>query len=227
MQGAEGFFGEVKMNCEEFAIAGLDRNLDAGGVDTGDARAHLRDCPHCAALYESLLALRSDLRELAQLTSEATAPSRVEMRLRQEFRTRNTTEKSRGRAVVASWLLAAATLVLVATSLVLWQRHGLVNTVKTQKPSETPAAVRSVATGPELGGTLIAENDGDEFALIPGAIPGMLDDTTVVRVQMERGSLGALGLSVNEEHANDVVQVDLLLGADGQPQAYRLPQSSD
>jgi hypothetical protein len=55
----------------------------------------------------------------------------------------------------------------------------------------------------------------------------MLDDTTVVRVQMERGSLGALGLSVNEEHANDVVQVDLLLGADGQPQAYRLPQSSN
>jgi hypothetical protein len=110
---------------------------------------------------------------------------------------------------------------------VLWQRHGAVNTAKTNQPSMQPAAVHSVATGPELGGTLIAENGGEEFALIPGAIPGMLDDTTVVRVQMERGSLGALGLSVNEEHANDVVQVDLLLGADGQPQAYRLPQSSN
>jgi hypothetical protein len=86
---------------------------------------------------------------------------------------------------------------------------------------------RTVAWGPELGGTLIAENDGDEFALIPGAIPGSLDDTTVVRVQMRRGSLGALGLTVNEEHANDIVQVDLLLGADWQPQAYRLPQRND
>jgi hypothetical protein len=126
---------------------------------------------------------------------------------------------------VTSWVLAAATLVLVAGSLVLWQREKRVNIAQV-RPA-TPGVMSSVATGPELGGTLIAENDGDEFALIPGAIPGLLDDTTVVRVQMERGSLGALGLSVNEEHANDIVQVDLLLGADGQPQAYRLPQSSN
>jgi anti-sigma factor RsiW len=215
------------MNCEEFAITGLDRDLDADGADSAAAREHLRNCPRCAALYESSLALRLDLRELGQLASAATSPSRVEMRLRQEFRTLHTTEKSRGRAVVASWLLAAATLLLVATSLVFWQRHGSMNTAKTPQPSVMPTAAPSVATGPELGGTLIAENDGEEFALIPGAIPGMLDDTTVVRVQMERGSLGALGLSVNEEHANDVVQVDLLLGADGQPQAYRLPQSNN
>ena len=213
------------MNCEEFAIAGLDRDLGSVGVDAAAAREHMRSCGHCAALYESSLALRADLRELGQLTAEANAPSRVEMRLRQEFRTRHTTEKSRGRAVVASWLLAAAALVLVATSFVLWQSGGRTNIAK-QQPG-TPAVTHSVATGPELGGTLIAENDGDEFALIPGAIPGTLDDTTVVRVQMERGSLGALGLSVNEEHASDIVQVDLLLGTDGQPQAYRLPQSSN
>jgi hypothetical protein len=149
------------------------------------------------------------------------------MRLRQEFRTRHTTEKSRDRVVVVSWLLAAATLALVASSLVLWHRHGNVNTAKTQQLSAVRVSLPTVAAGPELGGTLIAENDGTEFALIPGAIPGMLDDTTVVRVQMQRGSLGALGLSVNEEHANDIVQVDLLLGADGQPQAYRVPQSSN
>ena len=213
------------MNCEEFAIAGLDRDLDAGGADSAAAREHLRNCPHCAALYESSLSLRADLRELGQVTAAAAAPSRVEMRLRQEFRTRHTTEKTRGRAVVASWLLAAAALILVATSLVLWQRGGRKDVAKQQL--STPAITLSVANGPELGGTLIAENDGDEFALIPGAVPGMLEDTTVVRVQMERGALSALGLSVNEEHANDIVQVDLLLGADGQPQAYRLPQSSN
>ena len=213
------------MNCEEFAIVGLDRNLDAGGVDAAAAREHLRSCGHCAALHETSLALRADLRELGQLTAEANAPSRIEMRLRQEFRTRHTTEKGRGRAVVASWLVAAAALVLVGTSFVVWQTGGRSNVAK-QQPA-TPATAHSVANGPELGGTLIAENYGDEFALIPGAIPGPLDDTAVVRVQMERGSLGALGLSVNEEHAADIVQVDLLLGSDGQPQAYRLPQSSN
>ena len=215
------------MNCEEFAFEGLDLDLDAEVAESAAAREHLRGCPHCAALYESSRTLRADLCELAKLTSDATAPSRVEMRLRQEFRTRHTTDKSRGRVVVASWLLAAAALIVVATSLVLWQRHGVANIAGTRQSPVQPSAVHSVATGPELGGTLIAENDGEQFALIPGAIPGMLDDTTVVRVQMERGSLGALGLSVNEEHANDVVQVDLLLGADGQPQAYRLPQSNN
>jgi len=213
------------MNCEEFAIVGLDRDLDASGLDSADALEHLRSCPHCAALFESAMTLRADLRELGRLSSEATTPSRVEMRLRQEFRTRHTTAKSRGRAVVTSWVLAAASLVLVGASLVLWQKEKRVNIAQVQPL--TPSVAHSVATGPELGGTLIAENDGDEFALIPGAIPGLLDDTTVVRVQMERGSLGALGLSVNEEHANDIVQVDLLLGDDGQPQAYRLPQSSN
>jgi predicted anti-sigma-YlaC factor YlaD len=215
------------MNCEEFASAGMDRELVIGGPESAAAREHLRSCPHCVALYESSLALSADLRELGQQTSDATAPSRVEMRLRQEFRTLHTTEKNRGRMVVASWLLAAATLVLVGSSLVLWRKHGEVYSAKAHSSSATQVAARAVATGPELGGTLIAENNGDEFALIPGAIPGLLDDTTVVRVQMERGGLEALGLSVNEEHASDVVQVDLLLGADGQPQAYRLPQSSN
>ena len=213
------------MNCEEFGIVGLDRDLGAGGRDSAAAREHLQSCPHCAALFESALVLRGDLRELGQMTSKATTPSRVEMRLRQEFRTRHTTAKSRGRAVVTSWVLAAATLILVAGSLVLWQSGKRVNLAQVRPITHN--VTPSVATGPELGGTLIAANDGDEFALIPGAIPGLLDDTTVVRVQMERGSLSALGLSVNEEHANDIVQVDLLLGADGQPQAYRLPQSSN
>jgi hypothetical protein len=215
------------MNCEEFAKMGLDREQSVESFDSAAALEHLRNCPHCAALYENSLALRSDLRELGQLTSAASAPARVEMRLRQEFRTRHTTEKSRGRVVTASWLLAAATLVLVATSLLFWERHRVTNFAKTPQPSAVPVAGRPMVSGPELGGTLIAENDGEGFALIPGAIPGMLDDSTVVRVQMERGALGALGLSVNEEHATDVVQVDLLLGADGQPQAYRLPQLSN
>jgi predicted anti-sigma-YlaC factor YlaD len=216
------------MNCEEFASAGMERDLVVSGPESAAAREHLRSCPHCVALYESSLALSADLRELGQQTSDATAPSRVEMRLRQEFRTLHTTEKSRGRIVAASWLLAAAALVLVASSLLLWRKHGEVYSAKAHPSSATPpVAAHTVATGPELGGTLIAANNGDEFALIPGAIPGLLDDTTVVRVQMERGALGALGLSVNEEHANDVVQVDLLLGADGQPQAYRLPHSSN
>lgn len=214
------------MNCEEFANSGLDRDMEAGGPHAAAAREHLRFCPRCAALYESSLALQVDLRELGRATSDAGTPSRVEMRLRQEFRTRHKTDKNRGRAIVAGWVLAAATMVLLASSVVHWQRQKTGSIAQTH-PAPAPVVAHAVATGPELGGTLIAESDTEEFALIPGAIPGLQDGATVVRVQMQRGSLGALGLSVNEEHAGDVVQVDLLVGPDGQPQAYRLPESTN
>jgi hypothetical protein len=54
-----------------------------------------------------------------------------------------------------------------------------------------------------------------------------LEDAAVVRVQLQRGALGALGLTVNEERATDWIQVDLLIGDDGQPQAVRFPQSTN
>jgi hypothetical protein len=212
------------MNCEEFANLAPELDGPVDDPETTAAREHLRSCPACAAFYESSERLSTELRDLGLATSEAGTPSRVEMRLRQEFRTRHKTEKNHGRAVVAGWLLAAATLLLVATSLSFWHRPSR-NLAFHQPTAETPV-VPAVASGPELGGTLIAENDGDEFALIPGALPGLQDETSVVRVQMQRGSLSALGLTVNEEHASDVVEVDLLLGADGQPQAYRLPQQT-
>lgn len=213
------------MNCEEFANLGLGLDLSGDQAEFAAANEHLRGCASCAALYESAGMLRADLHELGSATAGAVTPSRVELRLRQEFRTCHTTDKNRSRAVFASWVLAAATIVLVGGSLFFWQRQKNVpvaqlHPVRQQKP--IPAAA-----GPELGGTLIAENDGHEFALIPGAFPGLQDDSNVVRVQMQRGSLSALGLTVDEEHANDVVQVDLLVGADGQPQAYRLPEATN
>jgi len=213
------------MNCEEFA--NLDLNLEGAPErpETSAAREHLRNCPACAALYESSQRLRAELRELGMATSEVSTPSRVEMRLRQEFRTRHTTAKNRGRAIVAGWLLAAATIVLVAGSFFVGRHSKNANVAKAH-PAANSGVTQIAAAGPELGGTLVAENDGDEFALIPGALPGLQDETTVVRVQMQRGALSALGLTVNEEHANDVVEVDLLVGADGQPQAYRLPQQT-
>lgn len=213
------------MNCEEFANLSLDLDVHGLGPDSAAARDHLRTCPICAAYYESSQRLREDLRELGMGTSEAVTPARVEMRLRQEFRTRHRTEKNRGRAIVLGWALAAATVVLVAGSLFYWQRSKSVPVANVPSAAEKP--LRNIAGEGDLGGTLLAANDGEQFALIPGAFPGLQDESTVVRVEMQRGALSALGLTVNEEHATDVVQVDLLVGADGQPQAYRLPDSTN
>lgn len=217
------------MTCEEFELAGLD--LEAMKEDDAvhsAAREHLRSCQRCAALHENWQTLRSDLHAVGAETQEAEAPARVEMRLRQEFRTRHKTMKARRAAMYAGWTLAAAAVVVAAVSWVNWRHENgkgsapsTVNSVQGVNMNKTTTA------GPELGERIVAANDAGEFTLLPGSFPGMLEDATVVRVQMQRGALSALGLTVNEERAADLIQVDLLVGDDGQPQALRLAETTN
>ncbi len=194
------------------------------------------NCPHCAALHENWQALRTDLHALGAKTRDLEAPSRVEMRLRQEFRTKHKTLKTRRAALVAAWALVGAAAVVCAITWFNWrlERHDLMANQKTntgqylaaaRDSTESVPAVTSAAAEP--GEVLVATNDSSDFTLLPGTMPGSLDDATVVHVQMQRGALGALGLTVNEEHAADWIQLDLLVSDDGQPQAVRLPASTN
>jgi hypothetical protein len=223
------------MTCEEFAMAGLELRASAdNGPLQQAAREHLRDCPHCAALHENWQALRDHLHALGVESRDAEPASRVEMRLLQEFRTKHRTMRTQSTAAVAAWALAAAAVLLGTVSWINWRRqeattaarsHGLVKAKGTAQSNANPPSV----TGPaamELGDVVVAANSGD-FAILPGSIPPSLGDATVVRVQMQRSALAALGLTVNEEHGADWIQVDLLVGDDGLPQAVRLAQSAD
>lgn len=224
------------MTCEEFATAGLD--LGSAGVDTQlqkAAREHLRECPHCAVLHENWLALREDLRVLGAETLDAGAPSRVEMRLRQEFRTKHKTVKRQRAPVILGWSLAAVAALIFTITWVNWRVHrgGNVastpsNTVHTAALQTNPASASqgSVTPGSAFGDVLLASNSSGTFTLLPDSMPPAPEDATVVHVQMQRAALGALGLTVNEEHAGDWIQVDLLVGDDGLPQAVRLPQTA-
>jgi anti-sigma factor RsiW len=217
------------MTCEEFELAGLDlEELQQDDPAHRAAREHMRSCPRCAALHENWQTLRADLHAVGADTQDAEAPSRVEMRLRQEFRTRHKTVKAQRAAAYAGWALAAAAVVLAAVSWVNWRHENR----KVSAPSGVNSAQgvnlnKTTPAGPELGETIVAANDAGDFTLLPGSLPGMLEDATVVRVQMQRGALSALGLTVNEERAADLIQVDLLVGDDGQPKALRLPQTTE
>jgi hypothetical protein len=223
------------MTCEEFAMAGLELRASAdNGPLQQAAREHLRDCPHCAALHENWQALRDHLHALGVESRDAEPSSRVEMRLLQEFRTKHRTMRTRRTAAVAAWALAAAAVLLGTVSWINWRRqeattaarsHGLVKATGASQSNSIPPSL----TGPaamELGDVVVAANSGD-FAILPGSIPPSLGDSTVVHVQMQRSALTAFGLTVNEEHGGDWIQVDLLVGDDGLPQAVRLPQSTD
>lgn len=139
-------------------------------------------------------------------------------------------------AFVAGWSLAAAAALLCAFAWVNW-RHQTSAVVAHQQGAAAQTAASygnsgpltqgiTTAAGAELGDVLVASSSSGDFTLLPGSLPPAPEDATVVRVQMQRAALGALGLTVNEEHAGDWIQVDLLVGDDGLPQAVRLPPAS-
>lgn len=210
------------MTCEEFEKRGWGGEL---GALTPEERAaateHAANCPQCAALEDSWRVAQSQLRAWAGATEAAETPSRVEMRLRLEFRSRHQSRKVRRIAVALSWTLAAAAVVAMAVTWVSWRYS--VNKGPSNVAKSSPAPEISEAPDASAGSsTLVADNSFGDFTLLPGSTLSDADDASVVRVRMQRGSLGALGLPVAEDRAADWVQVDLLVTDDGLPQAVRV-----
>ena len=224
------------MKCEEFESIGLDAERDTSLSDAQRAAVagHVSSCIRCAALHDSWLAARFELRSLAEETSSAQASARVEMRLRQEFRTQHHTLRLRRVAVVSAWGLAAGAVLVAAVSWINWratQRNGARNHSNlAQTTSNLHSYDNTAVSNPgstEHGvvansDTLVAGNEFGYFTLLPGVLPGDTDDAAILRVRMQRGALGVFGLPVNEDRASDWIQVDLLVGNDGSPQAVRL-----
>jgi hypothetical protein len=225
-----------KMKCEEFEATGLDAERDTtlSDAERAAARQHVGLCPQCAALQDSWQSARAELRDLAEETIAAEAPARVEMRLLQEFRMQHRAFKSRRAAVIAAWALAAAAVVAGAVSWKNWLAARRQETAKYMHslPPNNDSGLNSSAVSPrnqsakENAGdeSLFASNELSGFTLLPGVLPAETDDSAILRVRMQRGELGALGLPVDEESASEWIQVDLLVGNDGLPQAVRVPQ---
>ena len=214
------------MTCNEFEEIGLDGGRDASVSDAQRtaAAAHAASCPRCAALRNSWQATRLELRALAQATVAQNAPPRVEMRLRQKFRTQYHTPKARRSAFVAAWGLAVAAALVSVVSWVKWNnRQQQPNHVAVK--ANTPASNQSSSDQNAAGDpSLVADNESGDFTLLPGVLPAETDGSAILNVRMQRGALGALGLPVNEDRASEWIQVDLLVGNDGLPQAVRMPE---
>jgi hypothetical protein len=223
------------MKCDEFEAIGLDAERDGtlSELERVAAREHASSCSRCAALQDSWDAARAELRVLAFDTAMVEAPARVEMRLRQEFRTQHVTLRVRRVAVVTAWALAAAAVVVAAIGWTKWRSNEPQNVVSHQPSAadspanlaKTPPDSRQNAHGQaDTQETLSAENELSDFTPLPGALQPDINDASILHVRMQRGALGALGLPVNEDRAGEWIQVDLLVGDDGLPQAVRLPE---
>jgi hypothetical protein len=226
-------FGKNAMNCEQVEAIVLDLGRDAGAdsLESAAALAHLSHCPRCAALQESWDAAREELRALGEETLEARTPARVEMRLRQEFRARHRSMAVRHGAVVAAWALAGAAILLGAISTWNWQ-HARRAEAEKQNIAAQNALATTEAAGQNQGASnlaagLSAADDSGEFTPLPGTTLDETEEAAILRVRMQRGSLGALGLPVNEQRASEWIQVDLLVGNDGLPQGVRMAEEEN
>jgi hypothetical protein len=232
------------MNCEEFEAIGLglQRDTAASAAELVAAREHASTCSRCAALQDSWTAAKLELSALGEATRAAETPKRAEMRLRQEFRTRHRSVPARRAAVIATWALVTAAVLVGAVSWRNWQRtHG-------EDAARHQLAVPSTGTGVAIGSgrvglgaerasseaagqnhaqdnlsaALMNGDDAGEFTLLPGSVAADTEDAAIWRVQMQRAALSALGFPVNEDRAGEWIQVDLLVGNDGLPQGVRL-----
>jgi hypothetical protein len=139
---------------------------------------------------------------------------------------------------LATWGLAAAAVMVCTLGVWDWHkwRQGSLSGNIAAAPTVALDAVSS-PTGPSGTGDsesivgddseiLMADNEsgGNDFIQLPGSSLQEAEDGAVVRVGMERASLAAFGLPVNEDEASDWIQVDVLVGSDGSAQAVRLPE---
>src|SRR5215469_7167357 len=233
------------MNCAEFEAMAADFESDT--MRTAEAKEHLRSCVRCVELFQVQQELREGLRVLARQTESVQTPARVEITLLKKVRAKRPLLRWSGQIRVWGWTAAVAVmLVAFWLSSHQWTRgHRSLpseaptavapdseNPLIAQMPMRNPeTSVRPARTGsppkhvgkPVSRRTEVAERSRHlgRFISLPYNMQGAGDNSFVMRMRMTHASLGALGLLVNEEQASELVQVDVIVGADGQPQAVR------
>jgi hypothetical protein len=152
----------------------------------------------------------------------------------QQFRLKHQPRQERRFLQLATWGLAAAAVIMCTLGVWDWHKwrqgslggNSPANPVAALDATGSPATNASPVT--DDSEILMAGNEGNdgsganEFIQLPGSSSQETEDGTVVRLGMERASLAAFGLPVNEDQGSDWIQVDLLVGSDGSAQAVRL-----
>jgi hypothetical protein len=150
--------------------------------------------------------LTAGLRAMAANDRHMEAPARVESNLRAAFRSQAAGAAGVPRVPVWRWVLASAAMIAVALLL----NGG-------RQPDITARAVAAVAQ---------EQGEFEGFIELPNA--ARLTDTeevNVVRVEVPRSAMLALGLEVSAERAAELVPADVMLGPDGLARAVRFLDS--
>lgn len=196
------------MDCDQFAAAlpDLDRLGARGGELRAAALAHAESCDRCAELLTESEWLDFSLHSLAANDANRAAPPRVELLLLERFRREKTfAVRRRLRWQLSVWGAAAAALLAVGLSV----HYGFL-AHPSGKAMDNPSSA--------------APRESDEAAFTPlpyADDPLTLEGAAVVRVALSGPALASLGVPATEVGDADRILADLVVSADGTPQAIR------
>jgi hypothetical protein len=236
------------MKCSEFEeiVHELDRPGTKGNELREEALIHAESCGDCGVLLTETESLDFGLARIANEAGRTVASSRVEAALLQEFRrAKGTSDRRRMQWKMAAIGVAAALFLVLGISLQRFSApsHGLGNASQpsvaksadeADRPStESPRNViqdkvksRSAAThvspapqSSDSDETEVAQN----FTPLPYADdPSMMEGGSVVRVVLSRSALASLGMPLSSIENREQISADLVVSADGTPEAIRL-----
>jgi hypothetical protein len=232
----------------------VDSSGCVGASESGAALEHAESCSRCAWLLTEVEGLNFGLRAIASHAAQETAPPRLEATLLREFRRQSAYGKQIGRsgevtaerrsyrwyaavAGIAALALLAVGLWLVRYRAVWQQKPGGTTAATWQTPGLTkkPLPMEQEVVAPDasrqdLVGTEVADSeDAAAFYALPYAdSSASIEGGAVIRVDVPRSALASWGLPVSGIAAGERVPADMLVSADGTPQAIRLvSQTSD
>jgi hypothetical protein len=204
--------GEVfVMNCQEF----WETMPELGSAD----ERHLRECVVCAARMNQQRQLASGLRAVAATYQGVGAPARVEARLLAAFRAQAGmaagVRPAVRRAPVFAWAAAVAAMIALG----VFVSGGARPRVAQQTAARGVEAASLENTGAAASDT---QSDYEGFIPLPNAARlSENEEVNLVRVEVPRSAMIALGMEVSPERATELVAADVMLGPDGLARAVR------
>lgn len=207
------------MNCEEFWNSLAKPPGSEFFEPGGEQRAHLLGCPACETRLARQRELAAGLRGLAESCRALKAPGRVEARLLRAFQAQHGAPAGGNRRWLLPVWATAASLLLAAALLLTMARQPAAPRII---PSGLKLASVGAAAAPDAAAEMETAGDTDGFIPLPNAESiGPNEEVNLVRVEVPRSALVALGVDVNPDQAAERVEADVLLGSDGVAKAVR------
>jgi hypothetical protein len=203
------------MNCQEF----WDRMPELSNQLLKDESEHLDGCAACSRELQRQRTLQAGMRHLSAELQSLQAPARVEAGLTAAFRAQAMRREAiPPRSVWMPLFAGIAAAVLMAVGLFLLRdrpmqpaRHRTPPAVELAgSPAQVELAVNDAA----------ADNDG--FIPLPNAEQIAPDENVnVIRVEVPRSAMLAVGLTVSADQASELVEADVKMGSNGLARAVR------